>query len=289
MRIPTNHIRSIIGFFRSELKPLYSEGEIDAFVRMAFDKLMGYSATKLLISKDETVSESMLLKFNSVVKGLRNKKPIQYILGEAEFMGLHFKVNENVLIPRQETLELVDWIRQDYSSCKGLHLLDIGTGSGCIAISLKYLLPDMQLTAWDVSEEALEVAKANAEWNKVLVDFAQVDVLNTAGLKGKWDVIVSNPPYVTVKEKQWMHENVLSNEPHLALFVEDDDPLLFYRSIMEAGKRLLNPQGCIYFEINEQFGKELQDLSKTLGFQVCELRKDIFGKDRMLKLRLCEK
>lgn len=284
MRIKTNHIYSIINFYKSELVDIYNDNEINSFVALSMEKLLGYSKVQLLLNKNQTVSESMLLKFNWIVKDLKHQKPIQYILGETEFYGHIFKVTESVLIPRPETEELVHWIITDYKDQNNITLLDIGTGSGCIPITLKKHL-NANVSSWDISADAIAIAKENATINEVSINIEQHDILNvnTQEYKVKFDVIVSNPPYVCETEKSMMSDNVLKHEPSLALFVDDADPLLFYRSILKAAQTMLKPNGVIYFEINERFGEEMNKLALELGYTKVELRKDLNGKDRMMK------
>jgi release factor glutamine methyltransferase len=202
------------------------------------------------------------------------------------FYGLEFEVNSAVLIPRPETEELVDWIVQK-SKIKNqkskIKILDIGTGSGCIAIALAKNLPNAQVFALDVSEQALATAKTNAELNQVTIQFLHQSILETENLCQQFDVIVSNPPYVRELEKQEIKKNVLDNEPHLALFVEDNDALIFYRKIAQLAQKNLNPQGQLYFEINQYLGQEMLDLLREMGFKNSELRQDIYGNDRMIQ------
>jgi len=219
--------------------------------------------------------------FADALEQLRNGRPLQYILGETEFYGLRFRVDENVLIPRPETEELVQWILNDWKN-GAPHILDIGTGSGAIAVSLAKNLPDARVSALDISVGALVTAKENARLNNVEIDFRQMDILTDIPT-GKFDVIVSNPPYVRDSERVQMHRNVLDHEPDNALFVPDSDPLRFYRRITESGMELLKEKGALYFEINEAFGSETADLLVNSGYTDMEIRPDIFGKDRMVK------
>jgi release factor glutamine methyltransferase len=209
--------------------------------------------------------------------------PIQYILGETEFYGLPFYVNESVLIPRPETEELVDWIQKENYKSAELNILDIGTGSGCIAIALRHEFPSSTVDAFDVSEKALETAKQNATHNKLEVNFKAVDILNAPAFNKKWDIIVSNPPYITENEKDTILSNVLDHEPHLALFVPDNDPLLFYREIAFFAQQYLTPAGKLYFEINRNAGNHTLELLTGMGYRDVELRKDISGNDRMVR------
>ena len=218
---------------------------------------------------------------------LKQEKPIQYILGSTQFMDLEFKVNENVLIPRPETEELVRWIIEDFekNENKEINVLDIGTGSGCIAISLAKYLNYAKVDALDISEKALAVARENTDLNKVEVKFFQANILKLENLEDKYDIIVSNPPYVRMLEKEQMKSNVIKNEPELALFVKNEDPLVFYRKISEFAKSNLKKGGCLYFELNQYLGEETKALLER-DFSEVKLRKDMFGNDRMLKVKL---
>jgi release factor glutamine methyltransferase len=289
MKIKSNKVQSVINYFNDELKGLYPKEEIQNFIFFSFQHFLNYNRIDLIINKDNTLSESELLKFMRVVKELKNSKPIQYILGETIFYGLKFTVSPDVLIPRPETEELVDWI---INSCKKhkqntpLKILDIGTGSGCIPITLKHHLPNNEVHALDVSQEALNIATKNAQLNKVNVNFKLQDILIlTAEDITKYDIIISNPPYVCRSESQYMFKNVLDFEPHLALFVEDNDALKFYKAICNYSQSNLNNGGFLYFEINEHFEKEIIKLLTDNGFQDIESKKDIRGKERMVRGR----
>lgn len=291
MRIPSNKVNAVISFFKSELVELHSLGEIETFISYSFEHVLNYSKTDLLLNKDLTMSESELLKFNNIVKQLKKNKPIQYILGNTYFYGLNLNVNESVLIPRPETEELVDWIIKDYSNKKttSLKLLDIGTGSGCIAIALSKNISESDVFALDVSIEALEIAKVNANKNdQKNIHFIEADINHISTLKSfnfptDFDIIVSNPPYITESEQSAMYKNVLDYEPHVALFVKDTNPLIFYVSIANFAIQKLQKNGALFFEINELFGKEMIKMLLEKGFINIELRKDINGKDRMIK------
>ena len=220
------------------------------------------------------------------IRELQTAKPIQYILGETEFFSNRFFVNENVLIPRPETEELVDWVLQEYpDKSEKIKILDVGTGSGCIAISLAKALPNAVVTAIDVSEGALKVAKRNAELNSVVTYFLQQDILRIETLPDKYDIIISNPPYVRELEKKEIRHNVLEYEPHLALFVPDNNPLLFYDKIATLAQQTLNPNGSLFFEINQYLGQEMQTLLEQKLFTEITLRQDLFGNDRMIKAK----
>lgn len=267
----------------SELKGLYPDTEINSFNRLIIEKLTGYSRTEVYINKNTLFSVEQQQVIESIIEKLKKFVPIQYILGETEFYGLPFKVNESVLIPRPETEELVDWIRNENSVEAELNILDIGTGSGCIAIALKHEFIHSTVDAFDISEKALATAASNANLNKLEVSFEVFDILNAPEVYKRWNIIVSNPPYVTENEKSDMSPNVLDHEPHLALFVPDLDPLLFYRKIALFAQQHLQPKGKLYFEINRKTGVECADLLAKIGFSEIEIRKDISGNDRMVR------
>lgn len=278
-----NSIKKVISFIKTELKDLYPVNEIDSFVYLIFEHLFNYSRTKLLISMDVEIQEDSYKQILTILSELKSYKPIQYILKETTFFNLPFIVNSNVLIPRPETEELVDWIIQENKN-KSIRILDIGTGSGCIAISLAKNLPDSIIFACDISVEALNQAQKNSELNSVDINIMQLDILDSnVQLNEKFDVIVSNPPYITEKEKVLMHKNVLDYEPEQALFVPNENPLVFYEAIINFGLTHLKPKGSIYLEINEAYGKETALLLKKDHFTNITLKKDINEKDRMLK------
>lgn len=287
--------------FLQELSPLYDEKEIESFFYIVLECFHNKKRIDLALNPEMEMDALQLLRWESVLSELKKEKPIQYILGETEFYGLPFLVNENTLIPRSETEELVEWIISDNEGLRQAlsdkraksKVLDIGTGSGCIAISLAKNLPNAEVTAIDVSEKALVIAKENAKENAVDVNFIQTDILLINDLSElatcnpqlatKFDIIVSNPPYVRNLEKIEIKPNVLEYEPHLALFVEDTDALLFYRKIAELALKNLSENGKLYFEINQYLGKETVELLENLGFKNVELRKDIYGNDRMVR------
>ncbi len=287
MRISSNKVKSIKNFFKEELRHIYPPEEIKGFIFLAFEYYLGYSKTDVLLNDEKTVSESELLKFNFLVKDLKKEKPIQYILGQTEFFGLKFKVGTGVLIPRPETEELIDLVINENKALKQLNILDIGTGSGCIAITLKKNLPQAEVFAFDISKQALDIAQENARLNEMEVNFEQLDILNykefSSGIL--LDVIVSNPPYVLDSEKALMQKNVLDYEPHLALFVADNEPFLFYKAIGAYGKEFLKENGKIYFEINEKYDSEIINVLVEMGYTHCMVIKDINGKNRFLKAR----
>ena len=272
--------------FFDSLKTIQDEQEIESFFFILTEYLHHLKRVDVALNPDFEISDAAIEKWNAILVELQQEKPIQYITGEAWFYGLRFEVNENTLIPRPETEELVEWIIESQKSkvqSQKLEILDIGTGSGCISISLKANLPQANVSAIDVSEQALEVAKINAVSNNVEVNFIQANILEVEDLNQHFDVIVSNPPYVRNLEKQEIKKNVLDYEPHLALFVEDTDALLFYRKIAQLALKNLSPNGLLFFEINQYLGNETVDLLENLGFKNIELKKDIYGNDRMIK------
>ncbi len=299
-----------VAYIRNSLKDIYPPGETQALVRLIMERVCGLSTYQLLLGKDKELSDTEKFKIKEIVEGLRLYKPIQYLLGIADFYGMEFKVTPDVLIPRPETAELVERIITDYRS-QAPRILDIGTGSGCIAISLAKHLPRAEVAAVDISPEALTVAEENARLNQVSVSFLELDILSegnpsfmqgklkfhveetkvshkenksftymkpkshteetTASFIGNFNCIVSNPPYIMDKEKATMEANVLENEPHMALFVPDDDPLLFYRAIARFGQRHLMEGGHLYFEINALCGKETVAMLRQENYTEVEL------------------
>ncbi len=326
MRIPSNKISDVVRFFRDELKSLYAKEEIETFIAFCFEEYLGLKRADILLNGTSTINESELLKFSFAIKNLKQHKPIQYILGKADFYGLKFYVNPHVLIPRPETEELVDLILKENQKTSSksqetrfknldnsilpshisyltshishlnshishltshISILDIGTGSGCIAVALKKNIPTANIYALDISKEALELAKQNATINNVSIDFFQYDILSPEfplpDPKIKFDIIVSNPPYICNSEKDQMQKNVLDYEPHIALFINDNDPLLFYKTIIDFALKHLKQNGKLYFEINQVFGVETKHLLENKGFKNVLLKKDLNDNNRILQ------
>ncbi|GAA4302772.1 peptide chain release factor N(5)-glutamine methyltransferase [Aestuariibaculum suncheonense] len=274
--------------FHLELDAIYGKEEVDSFFFLLIESFYNVSRIKLAMDTDFAV-ENYSSMFDALEQ-LKDEQPIQYILGETEFYGLSFKVNPYTLIPRPETEELVEWIvnHQPKTNSAELNILDIGTGSGCIAISLAKHIPNAKVYALDVSEGALKMAKQNAELNDVSIEFIEANILKPETWSDtfknlKFSVIVSNPPYVREQEKQLMKPNVLNNEPHLALFVKDENPLLFYKAIAQYAVINLERGGALFFEINEFLGREMIHLLTANNFVNIQLKQDIFKKDRMIK------
>lgn len=266
------------------LTPFYPKQEIESFRRLIFEKITGLSGLQVHLNQNEKISAANLAQITEIINRLIKFEPIQYILGETEFYGLVLKVNPAVLIPRPETEELVGWIINDYNQLSPA-ILDIGTGSGCIPVALLKNITGASADGWDISEEALILANENALINRVKIDFHYADILKPVypPQNRKYDIIVSNPPYVMISEQILMLKNVIDYEPHIALFVPDSNPLVFYRAIADLALILLNTNGNIYFEINERYAKEVAELLILKGFTNIEVRKDINGKERMLR------
>ena len=284
----SNLVRDCRKYYASELEKIYGSDEANALIMILLEHYFGIDRVKIALDPELRLSESELLTLHFAVKELLKSKPIQYIIGETEFCGMRFEVNENVLIPRPETEEMATMITRDsrLSRESKISILDIGTGSGCIAISLAKLLKNSVVTAVDVSEKALEVAKKNAETNGVNVNFIKDDILNPQNpelLDNQFDIIVSNPPYVCESEKSEMRANVLDYEPSSALFVSDNDPLIFYRKILEFAQKTLTHDGEVWFEINEKLGTEMKNLCIEKGFEKVEIIKDFRERDRILR------
>lgn len=273
-------------FFYEKMSNVYPDYERTGIYSILLEKYLGISRIEAALYAHRTIDELALSQLKKAVKRLEKFEPIQYVIGEAYFKGLRLKVTADTLIPRPETEELVDWIIEDYKSVKQpIKAMDIGTGSGCIALALKKEWKESEITAVDISEKALEVAKYNAKSLELSIEFMQMNILDGDLQKENLDFIVSNPPYVREIEKKEMRSNVLDYEPDLALFVANSDPLLFYRNILEVAQKTVKEEGSVYFEINESFALETIELAKRLGWENTRLKKDIFERDRMLRCR----
>jgi len=272
-------MREILNFIRKELRNFYSEGEIESIIRLIFEIKFNFSSLDIHLKVDFPADNFFIIE--KIISELKNQKPIQYILGETEFLGLKFFVNESVLIPRSETEELVDKIIKENRNSK-LKILEIGTGSGCIAVSLKKFLRNCEVDAFDISNLAIEMAKKNAILNEVEINFFEQNIFSFDSEK-KYDLIVSNPPYVCDSEKFLMNANVLNFEPPIAIFVPDDSSLIFYEKIAFLGKKNLARNGRIYLEINENLFEETKNVFAKNGYQKIEIFRDIHEKNRMLR------
>ena len=282
--------REVEQIYLEALTTLYNKQEAGSLAWLSICHVCKFNRSEYLNLKNTEIPTDQYESLLNILKALKTGKPLQYVIGETEFYGLTFKLNPSVLIPRPETEELVEWILSDVRKSKispeGIKIIDIGTGSGCIPISLKINLPDAKLYAVDVSTEALDVSRQNSTINNVAIHFIQDDILNPISeeLKNeKFGVIVSNPPYVLDAEKPKMLPNVLDHEPHLALFVPDDDPLIFYKAIADFAIKNSDINVALYLEINENLGEETVTLLKHMGFKNIELRQDLSGKDRMIR------
>lgn len=279
-------IRDYRAYFIQELTPICSAEEAESFFYIILEDLQQLKRVDLALNPDLSLSEEQLNQWNAYLVQLKLGIPVQYVLGKTNFFGLDFEVNPAVLIPRPETEELVDWIiesQKENSKDQNLRIIDIGTGSGCIAISLAKNIPHAQVMALDVSVAALATAQKNSQNNKVDVVFKNQNILETNDLQEQFDVIVSNPPYVRNLEKVEIKKNVLDYEPHLALFVENDNALIFYRKIAELAQKNLKSNGFLFFEINQYLGSEMIGLLQDMGFKNIILKKDIYGNDRMIR------
>ncbi len=285
MKVSDNKISSVKSYFFESLKFL-PQDEVNNYFSFLCYAWLNVSKADMLLNPDFEISESELLKFFYAIKDLQNYRPIQYVAGKTWFYGVEIKVQEGVLIPRPETEELVDWVVRDCGKIN--RILDLGTGSGCIALAVKNSLKHLHVSGCDVSREALVMARKNGEYLNLDVNFSEFDVLNWQlyPQKDKFDIIVSNPPYIPHFDREIMHENVLNYEPEIALFVPNANPLIFYKSIAEFSLLNLNKKGKLYLEIHESYGQEVVQLIQELGYINVELRKDIQGKDRMIKALL---
>jgi release factor glutamine methyltransferase len=275
-------------FFNEALSAIYPKTEIDSFFFILMEEKLNLQRIDTVLKPDYLITEKNLIDLKTIVKRLQKEEPIQYIIGTTEFYGLPFLVDKNTLIPRPETEELVTWVLDEIkvltnNKITELSILDIGTGTGCIPISLAKNLTSLNISAIDISPEALLIAKQNAILNKVTIAFIELDILGAKSLPQKYDVIISNPPYVRELEKEEIKNNVLENEPHLALFVADENPLIFYNKIADLAKQQLSKNGMLFFEINQYLGKETVSMLAEKGFKNIQLKKDLFGNDRMIK------
>ena len=267
------------------LNPLYNANEINSFIKILANYYLNISPVQLHFSEKHFILPEIANEINKAIERLKQQEPIQYIIGETDFFDFTFKVTPEVLIPRPETEELVNWIISDYKNCKELILLDIGTGSGCIAITLDKKLSDVKTFAIDVSEKAIQIAQTNAKTNNSSVTFLQKDIFKVERktFSHKFDIIVSNPPYVTESDKKEMQKNVLDFEPEIALFVSDNKPLIFYNTIITFATSNLKIGGEIYLEINEKFANNIKDILKKSKFVNIKIKQDLNNKDRMIK------
>ena len=275
-------------FLRKSIAEIYSDQEAASVSTIILEDVFGITKLKRLSNPEKEFNSTDLLRLTDFINRLLNHEPVQYVTGIAHFMDLKLEVNSNVLIPRPETEELLQWIIDDFlNSTKTVKVLDIGTGSGCIALALKKYLKSSEVYALDKSKNALNLAINNANKNQLEVYFIHDDILFLSSKQLlKFDIIVSNPPYVLLSEKKLMNKNVLEHEPHLALFVDDSDPILFYKAIADYSLNNLNSKGLLYFEINEKYGEEIKIMLLNLNFINIELRKDFFGKDRFIKAQM---
>lgn len=283
-------LKDLKDIFHKELDVIYGEEEVNSFFFMLIEDYYDIHRIELALQPETTITKREQVPIFKALDDLKDEIPIQHILGKTEFFGMQLQVNNKVLIPRPETEELVQWILDTVENRNNLKILDIGTGSGCIAITLAKNLPTTEVFALDVSNEALSVARENAELNNVDVEYIKANILDEENVMlslskhlNKFDIIVSNPPYVRQQEKQEIKNNVLNNEPHLSLFVSNDDSLQFYKAIVQFGTNNLRENGLLFFEINEYLGNEMVQLLKENNFNSIELKKDMFGKDRMIK------
>ena len=274
-------MKAIANKIHNALSDCYTAGEIKALTRIIATELLGVSQMAFFLKDDIALTAGQQAQLDNAIERLKKQEPIQYILGYSDFCSLRFKVTPATLIPRPETSELVEWVASEFTGNGSI--LDIGTGSGCIAVSLAHKLPQSKVTAWDISNDALAVATENSKANNCPVEFKQVDILAYQPNGEQFDIIVSNPPYIKENEKNIMHSNVLDWEPHTALFVPDNDPLLFHRTIAKKGLSLLKPGGRLYFEINRAHGKETMEMLTALGYTSIEQRKDFADNDRMIR------
>lgn len=272
--------------FQSLIQRNYEIEEARSITQIVFREVLGYNNVQLILNENDLLPASIFEQLDYIAFQLNEHRPVQYILGHTEFYGYKFEVNESVLIPRPETEELVDWIIKDHQADSNINILDIGTGSGCIPISLKLNLPLAKVSSIDISEDAQKLATKNAKSNNADVSFIHADVLALETLPEQYDIVVSNPPYVLESEKAEMRKNVLDYEPSIALFVKNEDPLIFYRKIIQLVECSSRVHTKLYFEINESYAQDVIELFDVQKWQNIELRKDIRSKDRMFKAQL---
>ncbi len=285
MEIRRAELGELQALMKMQLREMYPPQEADSIVRRLFEYITKLSPAEMALQKNRKLSESEIHFIQRSFKRLKHHEPLQYVIGSTNFFGFEFKVDPDVLIPRPETEELVDWILKDRKDpSASIRILDIGTGSGCIAISLKKHLPEAEVHAIDISKGALDIAEENAFHLDTVISFRQLDILDeeSRGDMPGFDIIVSNPPYVNSEDRERMEPNVLEHEPALALFVDDDDPLLYYREIIEFSLDHLNKKGRLYFECNEKSAHEVVRMLTENGFSKIESRKDMQGKPRMV-------
>lgn len=285
MFIKNNSIHSVISYFEEKLSEMFSGREIKLIARSFISKRLGWESSDFISRKEEKVSESDLLFFREKINQLLSGIPFQYVLGETFFYNILLKTDQRALIPRPETEELVDWIVNEHKNQHDLRILDIGTGSGCISLAIKSVMPNAKVTGIDVDTEALSLAKENASSLNLEVEFFQHDILSSVELDKEWDIIVSNPPYIPLKEKAQMAKHVLEYEPELALFTTNENPLVFYEKIADFAALKLSKAGWLYFEIHESNADRVVQLLENRNFQAITVKKDLQGKDRMVRCK----
>ena len=279
-------MQNSIQYIRDSLHLQYSESELRIITQILISKITGYTSAQTIVNKNTIFSDEQVNLLHTFVEKLKKSEPLQYVTGETEFYGLKIKLNNDVLIPRPETEELIEWMLESLDKNKAYNILDIGTGSGCIALALKSLFPNAQVNATDMSTKALEIAKENARALKLEIVLSQKNALTMIPEHSRWDVIVSNPPYIPLVEKASMDSVVVDFEPHEALFVPDNDPLVFYRKIAEYALGSLTDNGFLFFEIHRNFGNACKEMLQNIGFRMVELHSDISGNDRMIKAQI---
>jgi release factor glutamine methyltransferase len=285
MFIKDNSIQSVINYFEEKLSETFSSREIKLIARSFISKRLGWESTDFISRKEEKVSESDLLFFREKINQLLEGVPFQYALGETFFYNILLKTDNRGLIPRPETEELVDWIVNDHQNTQGIRILDIGTGSGCIPLAIKSVMPNSKMTGIDVDIDAINLSKENANALELTVDFFQHDILSRIDLDMEWDVIVSNPPYIPIREKSQMANHVLDYEPEIALFTTNENPLVFYEKIADFAAEKLSKNGSLYFEIHESNAEAVVQVLKNKNFEAITVKKDLQGKDRMVRCK----